>query len=150
MEYKDHFVGMNVLRSSIFINKEITETKKEEDHCGSCSSCIDVCPTKAISEPFVVNAHKCLAYHNIENRSLELPKDIQDSMGKWVAGCDICQDVCPWNQKAIAINNEDSSTEQKKSNKATHITQIRNVKTVRSNPRPNSRPASLTESPFTP
>ena len=63
--------------------------------CGECEKCIEACPTKAIEEPFVVNANKCLAYHTLENRDKELPKNIINKMGNWIAGCDICQDVCP-------------------------------------------------------
>ncbi|WP_320668371.1 tRNA epoxyqueuosine(34) reductase QueG [Prochlorococcus sp. MIT 1307] len=69
--------------------------------CGKCQICIDACPTKAISEPFVINSNLCLAYHTIENRSAALPKTITASLGNWIAGCDICQEVCPWNQKEL-------------------------------------------------
>ncbi len=72
--------------------------------CGKCQKCIDSCPTQAITEPFVVNARKCIAYHNIENRAKEIPIEIQKAMGNWVAGCDICQEECPWNQKEIPIS----------------------------------------------
>ncbi len=69
--------------------------------CGNCRECIDKCPTQAISEPFVINSNKCIAYHNIENRDEELPLEIAKSMNRWIAGCDICQEVCPWNQENI-------------------------------------------------
>ena len=74
--------------------------------CGECEICIDACPTKAIEEPFIVNSNKCLAYHTIENREKELPTNIINNMGNWIAGCDICQDVCPWNQKKIPSTSE--------------------------------------------
>tara|TARA_Y100001968_G_scaffold184397_1_gene168935 strand:- start:623 stop:1570 length:948 start_codon:yes stop_codon:yes gene_type:complete len=74
--------------------------------CGECEKCIDACPTQAIEEPFVVNSNKCLAYHTLENRDKELPKNIVNKMGNWIAGCDICQDVCPWNQKEIPNTSE--------------------------------------------
>ncbi len=76
--------------------------------CGECEKCIEACPTKAIEEPFIVNSNKCLAYHTLENRERELPKNIIKKMGTWIAGCDICQDVCPWNQKNIPITSEPS------------------------------------------
>ena len=80
--------------------------------CGQCQKCIEACPTKAIVEPFVVNSNKCLAYHTIENRNEEFPKEINQSIGKWIAGCDICQDVCPWNQKELT-NNSDPEVQPK-------------------------------------
>ena len=74
--------------------------------CGECEKCIDACPTKAIEEPFIINSNKCLAYHTLENRDKELPKNIINKMGNWVAGCDICQEVCPWNHNNIPNTSE--------------------------------------------
>jgi len=74
--------------------------------CGECEQCIKACPTQAIEEPFIVNSNKCLAYHTLENRDENLPKNIINKMGNWVAGCDICQEVCPWNHKNIPITSE--------------------------------------------
>ena len=76
--------------------------------CGECEKCIDACPTKAIEEPFIINSNKCLAYHTLENREKELPQNIINKMGNWIAGCDICQEVCPWNQQDIPSTNEPS------------------------------------------
>ena len=77
-----------------------------QDLCGTCTKCIDACPTNAITEPFVVNSNLCLAYHTIENRTKELPENITGSLGTWIAGCDICQEVCPWNHKNIPSTTE--------------------------------------------
>ena len=67
---------------------------------------MQACPTKAIREPFVVDASRCLAYHTIENRNSKLPKEIETALGPWVAGCDICQDVCPWNHRSLPQTTE--------------------------------------------
>lgn len=69
-----------------------------EDHCGTCTLCIDACPTQAIAEPYVVDSNKCISYATIELRTPELPEMVQQGLSGWVYGCDICQDVCPWNR----------------------------------------------------
>ena len=69
-----------------------------EDHCGTCTLCIDACPTQAIAEPYVVDSNKCISYATIELRAPELPPQIQEKLSGWVYGCDVCQDVCPWNR----------------------------------------------------
>ncbi|MGB7069960.1 MAG: tRNA epoxyqueuosine(34) reductase QueG [Pyrinomonadaceae bacterium] len=68
------------------------------DHCGSCTACLDACPTDAIVSPYVVDSNKCLSYATIELRSDTLPTEIANNMNGWLYGCDICQDVCPWNR----------------------------------------------------
>lgn len=69
------------------------------DHCGTCTRCIDACPTDAIYEPYKVDGSKCISYFTIELRD-EIPGEYHRQMGEWIFGCDICQDVCPWNRKA--------------------------------------------------
>ena len=73
------------------------------DHCGTCTACIDACPTDAIVEPYVVDGSKCISYATIELGSTEpIPGDISSNMDQWIFGCDICQEVCPWNNEVPA------------------------------------------------
>jgi epoxyqueuosine reductase len=67
------------------------------DRCGTCTRCIDACPTGAIIAPAVVDSNRCISYQTIENRG-EVPEDLHGDMGDWVFGCDVCQEVCPWNR----------------------------------------------------
>ncbi len=71
----------------------------QTDHCGSCTRCIDACPTNAIHEPYRVDSNRCISYLTIELKE-KMPKECEKQIGEWVFGCDICQDVCPWNRKA--------------------------------------------------
>ena len=71
------------------------------DLCGTCTACIDACPTQAITEPYVVDGSKCISHATIELDShIDIPLDIQKDMDEWIFGCDVCQDVCPWNRFA--------------------------------------------------
>lgn len=67
------------------------------DHCGTCTACIDACPTQAIVEPYVVDGSKCISYVTIELKN-EIPSGFSGLMDNWMFGCDVCQDVCPWNR----------------------------------------------------
>ena len=88
----------------IILTKELVPDKPHQSLCGKCDICIEHCPTKAIVEPFVIKSDLCIAYHTIENREKTIPKIIEKNLNGWVAGCDICQDVCPWN-KSVPYNN---------------------------------------------
>ncbi|MDS3861066.1 tRNA epoxyqueuosine(34) reductase QueG [Thermosynechococcaceae cyanobacterium BACA0444] len=83
----------------ILINLDLEPDLPHANHCGTCTRCLEACPTQAIVEPYTVDANRCIAYHTIENRQAQLPKFIAENLQGWVAGCDICQDVCPWNQR---------------------------------------------------
>jgi epoxyqueuosine reductase len=88
--------------SWVFLGEILTTLPLEPDrphtnHCGTCTRCLEACPTGALPQPYVVDTNRCIAYHTIENRAETLPETITPHMQGWVAGCDICQDVCPWN-----------------------------------------------------
>lgn len=91
--------GSWVFLGEILINLELDSDAPHSNHCGTCTRCIEACPTQAIVAPHVVDANRCIAYHTIENRSETLPAPVAQNLEGWVAGCDICQDVCPWNQR---------------------------------------------------
>ena len=95
--------GSWLFLSSIFLNKEIIETKKESDHCGSCSSCIDICPTNAIVAPYKIDARKCISYLTIEHKG-QIDKEYRSLIGNRIYGCDDCLAVCPWNKFAKKTN----------------------------------------------
>jgi len=67
-----------------------------KDYCGTCTKCIDACPTDAIVQPYVVDGSKCISYFTIELKE-SIPNEVKGKFKNWVFGCDICQDVCPWN-----------------------------------------------------
>ncbi|MBW4659315.1 MAG: tRNA epoxyqueuosine(34) reductase QueG [Drouetiella hepatica Uher 2000/2452] len=91
--------GSWVFLGEVLTNLQLTIDRLHLPHCGTCTRCLEACPTEAIVQPFVVDANRCIAYHTIENRAESLPPSIAANLQGWVAGCDICQDVCPWNQR---------------------------------------------------
>jgi epoxyqueuosine reductase len=87
----------------IILDVEFEPDSPTTDHCGSCTRCIDACPTQAIVMPQVIDARKCISYLTIEFRDA-IPENYHKGIGEWMYGCDVCQDVCPWNRKAPTSN----------------------------------------------
>ena len=83
--------------AELIIDLPLNYDNPTTDHCGTCSACIDACPTKAIVDPYVVDGSKCISYFTIELKN-ELPSSMKGSFDNWMFGCDICQDVCQWNR----------------------------------------------------
>ncbi|MBI4559917.1 MAG: tRNA epoxyqueuosine(34) reductase QueG [Candidatus Hydrogenedentes bacterium] len=82
----------------ILATVELASDRPMPDQCGSCTLCLEACPTQAIVAPRTVDARRCISYHTIENRN-EIPPELQGHFADWIFGCDICQDVCPYNRK---------------------------------------------------
>ena len=83
--------------AELIVDLELSYDHPVTDHCGSCTACIDACPTKAIVEPYVVDGSKCISYFTIELKN-EIPQAYFGQFDDWIFGCDVCQDVCPWNR----------------------------------------------------
>lgn len=84
--------------ANIICNYEFDYSEKVPDFCGDCTACIDACPTDAIVQPYLVDSNKCISYQTIENKN-EIPSELKGKFENWLFGCDICQEVCPWNKK---------------------------------------------------
>ncbi len=84
--------------ATLITNCEFEQSPVVVDHCGSCTACLDACPTDAFISPYVIDAGKCISYHTIENKN-NIPETLKGKFSGWIFGCDICQDVCPWNIK---------------------------------------------------
>jgi epoxyqueuosine reductase len=86
--------------SELIIDLELNYDKPATDHCGTCTACIDACPTQAIVEPYKVDGSKCISYFTIELKDA-IPSSMKGKLDNWMFGCDVCQDVCPWNRFAL-------------------------------------------------
>jgi epoxyqueuosine reductase len=97
--------GSWVFLGELLLNFELEYTDEEvADQCGSCTLCIDACPTSAIVEPYVVNSNLCISHATIESRAPQISEEVATKLEGWLYGCDICQDVCPWNQMTPATD----------------------------------------------
>ncbi|MBT8298425.1 MAG: tRNA epoxyqueuosine(34) reductase QueG [Maribacter sp.] len=92
-----HQTGSFYFIAELIVDLELEYDTPVTDHCGSCTACIDACPTEAIVEPYVVDGSKCISYFTIELKN-EIPNEFHGKFDDWMFGCDICQDVCPWNR----------------------------------------------------
>ena len=92
--------------ADLIIDVELEADGPITDFCGTCTRCIDACPTDAIVQPYVVDGSKCISYLTIELKDELLPKEFAGKMDNWMFGCDICQDVCPWNRFSVLHNEE--------------------------------------------
>ncbi len=89
--------------AELIVDLELEYDSPVTDHCGTCTACIDACPTEAIVEPYVVDGSKCISYFTIELKN-EIPTEFQGKFDDWMFGCDVCQDVCPWNRFSKSHN----------------------------------------------
>lgn len=93
--------------ATLFTDLELEPELPARDRCGKCTRCIEACPTQAIVEPYLLDSNRCLSYWTIEYRGEKIPSHITDKMNGYLFGCDICQEVCPYNQKPLFSSEED-------------------------------------------
>lgn len=98
-------IGSWVFLATIITNRDFDYNQIIPDHCGTCRACIDACPTKAIVDEYVVDSNKCISFLTIENKG-EIGSEFENGFDNWLFGCDICQDVCPWNIKFSEITRQ--------------------------------------------
>ncbi len=92
-------MGSFFFLAELIIDLELEADGPIKDYCGTCTACMDACPTEAIPQPYVVDGSKCISYFTIELKE-EIPAEVKGKFENWIFGCDICQDVCPWNRFA--------------------------------------------------
>lgn len=90
-------VGSFYFIAELIVDLPLEYDAPTTDHCGSCTACLDACPTQAIIAPYVVDGSKCISYYTIELKE-NIPQEAQGKMDDWIFGCDVCQEVCPWNR----------------------------------------------------
>jgi len=105
-------IGSFTFIGEMIVDAEFVYSTQATDHCGSCTRCIEACPTDAIYEPYRVDGSKCISYFTIELKE-QIPEEFREQIGDWIFGCDICQDVCPWNSEAAYSRMEDLAPREK-------------------------------------
>ena len=96
-------VGSFYFIAELVVDLDLEYDYATTDHCGTCTACIDACPTQAIVSPYVVDGSKCISYFTIELKE-NIPQEMKGKMDDWIFGCDVCQDVCPWNRFSKSHN----------------------------------------------
>ena len=96
-------VGSFYFIAELVVDLDLEYDYATTDHCGTCTACIDACPTEAIVSPYVVDGSKCISYFTIELKE-NIPQEMKGKMDDWIFGCDVCQDVCPWNRFSKSHN----------------------------------------------
>lgn len=117
--------GSWVFLGEIILNLELRYDEPAQDHCGTCTLCIEACPTQAIVEPYVLDANLCISYLTIEHRGA-IAAELGEKFDRWIFGCDICQDVCPWNRK-FATPTSEAGFQPRAGNIAPRLEEVREL-----------------------
>ncbi len=129
--------------ANIITNVEFEYSEQIPDFCGSCTACIDACPTNAIVQEYVLDSNKCISYLTIENKG-EISSEFSGKFDNWIFGCDICQDVCPWNEKFSVITKK-SEFLPKNDNKEISLSEIQQMDEENFNARFKDSPVKRTK-----